>query len=190
MKTTSFLAALIVLVGTTAFANDPGNTRIAVYGQTNAGVFKVVYKGESVGNVKLTIFNKYKEVVFEESREVSGFIRNVNFAKMAPGEYTIQIADKTGKESKTVVYSAETSSVKEVTVSKLEETDKYLLAVTNDAPETIKVKIFDGESNLVHSREMTIDRSLKLVYFLKNVEGVPTFEITDRNGITRTIAGY
>jgi len=190
MKTTSFLAAMFVLASTTAFANDPGSTRIAVFSQKHAGIFKVVYKGESLGKVKLVIYNKDREIVFEESREVDGFIRNVNFGQMQPGEYTIEITDKAGKESRTVVHTTGTSSVKEVKVSKMEAADKYLLAVTNDSPETINVKIFDGESNLVHSRELTIDRSLKLVYFLKNVQGVPTFEITDRNGVTRTIAGY
>ena len=186
MKTKLFLAALIVLIGTTAFAKDPGS-RLAVINQRNPSIFKVIYEGEKTGNVRLTILNEKRETVFSETtRKVDGFIRRINFAGMQPGEYTVEVADGSGKKTQKVVYAIE-ASIKSVSVSKIAEEGKYLLAVTNNRPEQINVRIFDGAYNLVHSEDMTVNGNLKLVYNLKDVAGVPTFEVTDRAGIVQTI---
>ena len=187
MKTTSFLAAFLVLVGTSAFANGPGDPRMTVINQKETSLFKVIYEGDAIGRVRLTIFNRHNEIVFEDVKKSDGFIRKVNFAGMEFGEYTIQIADQNGKQTRTVVYGIKTSSVKDVTVSKMPEDGKYLLAVTNNSPEQIHLNIFDGSNNLVHSEDMTIDGKLKLVYNLKNVEGIPTFQVTDQTGNVHTI---
>lgn len=187
MKTNFFLAALIVLIGTTAFAKSPDSSRVAVIGQKNTDTFKVIYEGEKIGNVKMTILNDNQEIVFAETtRNVAGFIRSVNFAGMEPGEYTIEIADGSGKQIQKVMYATETS-VKNVRISKIAQEGKYLLAVTNSRPEQINVRIFDGADNLVHSEDRATNGNLKIVYNLKNVAGVPTFEVTDSAGNVRTI---
>jgi hypothetical protein len=51
----------------------------------------------------------------------------------------------------------------------------------------INIKIFDGLNNLVHSESRVVDGTLGLVYNLKDVVGVPTFEITDNTGDTRIV---
>jgi hypothetical protein len=186
MKAKSFLIALLVLVSAAAFANGPG-PRVVVLNQKNSGTFKVIYEGEKVGNVKMTILNKQGVVVFKETtHNVDGFIRPVNFTGMEPGEYTIEIADASGKQIQSVVYTNETS-VKSVQVSKIKEEGKYLLAVANDGSEQINVRIFDGANNLVHNQDLTINGNFGLVYNLKDVSGVPTFEVTDKTGAIRTI---
>jgi len=187
MKATSFMAAL-VLVSTFAFANGPGAPRVVVVNQKNSGTFKVIYAGAQAGNVKMTIFNKRGEVVYKETtKNTDGFMRPVNFTGMQPGEYTIEIADASGKIAQQIVYANE-SSVRNVQVSKIKEEDsKYLLAVANEGTEQINVRIFDGANNLVHNEDLTIEGNFGLVYNLKDVAGVPTFEVTDKTGTVRTI---
>ncbi|NOT74019.1 MAG: hypothetical protein HOP08_03755 [Cyclobacteriaceae bacterium] len=185
MKAKLFLAAMIVLVSTAAFSG-PG-PRIAVIGQKTNGTFKVIYEGETVGKVKMTIFNQEAEVVFAETtKNVNGFIRSVNFAGMEQGTYTIEIADQKGTEAQTVVYSKATK-VKNVQVSKMANCPKYLLTVANSGQEEISVRIYDGANNLVHTDYRTIDGNFGMVYNLKNITGVPTFEIADNTGNIRTI---
>lgn len=185
MKANFFLTAVIVLVSTAAFSG-PG-PRVAVINQQGTGIFKVIYEGEEVGKVTMNILNKKNQVVFAETTSnVDGFMRKVNFAGMEQGEYTIEIADKSGKIAQPVVYSR-ISNVKNVQVSKIGGQSKYILAVTNTGTEKISVRIYDGSNNLVHTEYRTIDGNFGLVYNLANVSGVPTFEVADNDGNVRTI---
>lgn len=187
MKAKLILAALVVLASTMAFANGPGDPRVAVINQKNPDIFKVIYEGEKKGNVRMTIFNQNDQIVFSETtRNMASFSRKLNFGGMPYGEYTIKIADGSGNQSKKIVY-ANVSSVKDVQVSKTDEEGKYLLAVSNDGAEQINVRIFDGADNLVHNEDVTINGNLKVVYNLKKVAGVPSFEVTDRTGNVRTV---
>lgn len=186
MKATSCLAAW-VLISSVAFAKDPGTPRVVVVNQKNSGTFKVIYEGAKSGEVTMSITNNKGTVVYAETtRVVNGFIRPVNFTGMEAGEYTIEIADASGKQIQKIVYSNE-SSVRSVQVSKIKEEGKYLLAVANDGAEQINVRIFDGNNNLIHNQDLTIDGNFGLVYNLKSVTGVPTFEVTDKTGNVRTI---
>lgn len=192
MKTKLFLAALIVLVGTSAFASGPGIPRLVVIGQKNPGIFKVIYESGITSNVKMTILDKNEAVVFAETtKNVEGFIRSVNFTRMEPGEYTIEIADKAGKQIQKVVYAAEretvTAPAKNVRVAKIAADGKYLLTVTNSGINQVKVRIYDGANNLVHNESTTVNGDFGLVYNLKDVAGVPTFEVTDKTGSVSTI---
>lgn len=187
MKANLFVTALIVLISATADAKSPDSSRVAVISQKNTGTFKVIYEGEKPGDVRMTILNENKEIVFAETtKNVNGFMRNVNFAGMNPGEYTFEITDGSGKQIQKVVYATETFP-KSVRVSRTAEQGKYLLAVTNSRSQQINVRIFDGSDNLVHSQDLKVNGDLKLVYNLKNVSGVPTFEVTDMAGNVRTI---
>ena len=186
MKAKFFLAALTVLVSTAAFSQAAG-PRAAVINQQGTGIFKVIYEGEKEGRVTLTIFDKKSKVVFSETtHNVDGFIRKVNFAGMEYGDYTIELADQTGKLAQPISYSR-ISNVKNVQVSKLGDKSKYILNVTNTGSEKISVRIYDGANNLVHTEYRTIDGNFGLVYNLSNVQGLPTFEVADNAGNVRTI---
>jgi hypothetical protein len=188
MKTkTVVLASMMALVSIFSFAIEPSNSQLVVVSQKKTGVFKVIYQGTSEQSVVMKIYGNGGEVVFEETiKSVKGFILPVNFNGMEAGEYIIEIADEKGKQLRHIGYKTETN-VKSVHVSKVSEEGKYLLAVTNDGAEQINVRIFDGNYNLVHNENMTINGNFGLVYNLKQVIGAPTFEITDNTGNTKVI---
>jgi hypothetical protein len=188
MKTKSVvLAGMMVMASIFSFAIEPSNSQLVVVSQKKTGMFKVIYQGTSEQNVVMKIYGKGGEVVFKETiKSVKGFIRPVNFNGMDAGEYIIEIADENGKQLQRVGYKTETN-VKSVHVSKVSEEGKYLLAVANDGAEQINVRIFDGDNNLVHNENMTINGNFGLVYNLKQVVGKPTFEITDNTGNTKVI---
>ncbi len=182
------LTALVALfVSVLAFAKDPGSPKVLVVNQ-KSGIFKVIYKGSTSAKVTMRILSATGVEVFSESLGVveNGFVRQVNFKGMTPGEYTIEIADNGGKQIQKVAYTNETS-VSSVHVARLAESNKYLLAVANKGSEEINVKIFDGSDNLIHDENMTVTGSFGLVYNLKQVAGAPTFEVTDKTGNVRTI---
>jgi hypothetical protein len=188
MKTKSFILSVVavVLASTFSFA-EPGNPKLVVLNQKESGVFKLIYEGTKAGKVSLKISDANGQVLFTESvNGLSSFIRPLNFNGMAPGEYIVEVADAAGKLAQTVNYRTE-APVQNVHVAKIANEGKYLLAVTNKGSEQINVKIFDGTNNLVHSETMTVNGNLGLVYNLKQVSGVPTFEVTDNAGNTKVI---
>jgi hypothetical protein len=184
MKTKSMLVAVIAMVASVAFATEP-NPKVAVVGQKQSGTYKVIYGGE--GKVKMNIRNSAGETLFTETITSSnGFIRPVNFSGLEFGEYTIEIADAAGKQVQKVQYQS-AAIAKDIHVAKINEEGKYLLAVANKNAEKINVKIFDGENNLVHNENVTVNGSLGLVYNLKQISGTPTFEVTDNTGAVKTV---
>lgn len=186
MKAKSFFAALFVAFSAVAFAG-PGNPKIVVVSQKQSGTFKVIYEGEKIGNVTMTIRNQKNQVVFTETiRNIGAFARPVNFTGMEAGEYTIEISDANGKQMQKVNYNVETA-VKNVSVARIGEEGKYLLAVPGSGPEQINVRIFDGSNQLVHEEDLSINGETGLVYNLRNVQGLPTFEVTDKTGNVKTI---
>jgi len=186
MNTKSMLVAAIAMVASVAFATEP-NPKVVVIGQKQSGTYKVIYEGAKQGKVKMNIRNSAGETLFTETIASSnGFIRPVNFTGLEFGEYTIEIADAAGKQIQKVQYQS-AAVAKNVHVAKVNGEGKYLLAVANKNAEQINVKIFDGENNLVHDQNVTVNGNLGLVYNLKQISGAPTFEVTDNTGVVKTV---
>lgn len=189
MKTKLMVSALLIvaLVTGAAVAADPVGPKVVVVSQKESGIFKVIYEGVKAGRVTMKISDQDGVVVFSESVSgVNGFSRPVNFKGMAAGEYTIEVSDASGKQTQKVNYVVE-QPVNRVHVAKIAGEDKYLLAVANGTEEKINVRIFDGSSNMVHNQNLVVNGNLGLVYNLKEVSGVPTFEVTDKTGNTKVI---
>jgi hypothetical protein len=188
MKTKSVVFALMLaFVSVAAMAADPVGPKVVIINQKESGIFKVIYEGAQTGKVSLKIFNKSGKVVFAETiNGTDGFIRPVNFSGMDAGEYTIEVSDAAGKQINKLEYNMDTK-VHTVHVAKIGKESKYLLAVANQGSEEIIVRIFDGANNLVHNENLVVDGSLGLVYNLKNIAGVPTFEVTNQTGSTKIV---
>lgn len=190
MKTKSVvLAGMMVLASIFSFAIEPSNSQLVVVNQKETGMFKVIYHStnDSKQTVIMKIYGQGGKVVFtQEISATKGFILPVNFNGMDAGEYIIEIADQNGKQLQKVAYQVETP-VKNIHVSKVSEEGKYLLTVANEKTEKINVRIFDGDNNLVHNENMTINGNFGLVYNLKDVVGTPSFEITNGAGSTKVI---
>jgi hypothetical protein len=171
-KTNSILIAAIVMILATvsAIAKDaPVNTGLAVVQVKDSDVFKVIYKGESTGKVKLNIYNSQDQVIFAETFVADGFILPVNFSGLQNGEYTIELVDAAGKKSEKISVGT-VKSVKNIHLAKISEEGKYLLA-----------------NNLLHSETRDINGDFAQVYAMKNVNGPVTFEISDSTGIAKTV---
>lgn len=189
MKTTSlFIAALVVVVSTAFGKEEPSSSKgLAVVPVKGSEVFKVIYKGETAGRVKLNLYNVEGEIVFAETFSgTEGFIRPLNFKGLEAGEYTVELVDATGKKTERISYKKQ-APAKSVHVSKVTaEAGKYLLAVAGAGSQEIRVNIYDGANNLVHSETKVVAGDYAQLYSLKNVVGAVTFEITDNAGNVKT----
>jgi hypothetical protein len=192
MKTRSlFIAALVVVSATVAALGkeEPNNKGLAVVPVKGAEVFKVIYKAENAGKIKLNIYNTKSEIVFTETfTGTDGFICPLNFTGLQAGEYTIELIDATGKRTEKVNYKPASATPKNVHISRLaNENGKFLVSVSSTGNEQINVKIYDAANNLVHSENKSIDGNFAQLYTVKNVTGSLTFEVTDKAGNTKTV---
>lgn len=189
MKTKSlYVAALMTLAAafTAVGKDEPAALGLAVVPVKGSEVFRVIYKSENPSKVKLSVYNAASEVVFTENMgSVGGFIRPLNFSGLAFGEYTIELTDGSGKKTEKVSYQPAKSTTN-VHVSKLAQPDKFLLSVTNSGKETITVRIFDEENNLLHVSSKEITGDYAQLFAVKDLAGV-TFEISNNAGSLKTV---
>ncbi len=198
MKTKSLmLAAFVVFSALTTLANnDPNNTGLFVIGG-KSGVYKLIYEGEKPSVLTLTIFNNQGRVVYNETvRNLKGFIRPVNFKGMTAGRYTIQVNNGDQKMDTVVEYTPEEvkhegySKKAEVhprnaeVSSKVVDAKKYAIMVANQGEETIEVRIYDREYNLVNSFSEVVTGNYGKVFNLSQVKSSSfTFEVYTSAGL-------
>ena len=188
MKTKSVLLAVLMGASVLAFANEPGNSNVAVVKQKESGIFKVIYEAGAKGNVKLNVVDNSGAVVYKEIiKNEGGFSRPLNFNGMTPGEYTIEIADAEGKKTHKVTYGSSIATAHTFRIIKTGEAGKYLFAAVNEGAEDVTVKIYDGANELVHNQTTTINGNYGVVYNLQRISGEPTFTVTDNAGIVQVI---
>ena len=189
MKTKSLFFAAFIMVSAIATAavgkDEPRIAGLAVVPVKGSEVFKVIYRSENIGRIKLNIYNADSQVIFSETVSgVDGFIRPLNFSGLASGEYTVELVDATGKKAEKLMYQPYKSN-KNIHVSKIsKEEGKYLVAVANAGTEKINIRIYDALNNLVHSESKEITGGFAQLYSVKNIAGV-TFEISDNAGNTK-----
>lgn len=189
MKTKSlYVAALMILAAafTAVGKDEPVAHGLAVVPVKGSEVFRVIYKSETAGKVKLSVYNSAAQVVFTETMtSVDGFIRPLNFSGLAFGDYTIELADATGKKTEKVSYRPAKPTAN-VHVSRLVANDKFLLSVTNSAKDVITVKIFDDASNLVYVSSKEVTGDYAQLFSVREIQGV-TFEISNSAGTVKTM---
>ncbi|MBT1704955.1 hypothetical protein [Chryseosolibacter indicus] len=192
MKFKSLIIAALVMVVSSAVAfageDEPKKTGLAVFPVKGTEVFKLVYKGETTGKVKLNIYNASGALILTEViNGVDGFICPLNFTGLANGEYTVEVIDALGKKAEKVVYQPK-RSIKHIHVSKMNnEAGKFLVAIANTGSDVINLKIYDNNNNLVYSESKEISGDFAQLYKLANVSPSYTFEVTDKTGYTKSI---
>jgi hypothetical protein len=187
-RITSLLLAF-ALVSVSALAEAPAS--MTVVSAPNTTVYNVYYKSEVAGEVKVSILNDNKKVIFSEIlSNVASFKRPYNFSQLPQGDYTIVIEDKNGKQFEQVnhAFFKNESFVRVAKVSN--STNKYVLNVTSTGSEDVFVRISSG-STVLHEQTILVDKNFGLVYDLsklKNLSGAITFEVVTESGKTEISA--
>jgi hypothetical protein len=191
MKTKSLLFTALVMISAAVSAvgkDEPRKTGMAIVPVKGSEVYKVIYKGESAGKVRLNIYNAAAQLILTETfNGIDGFICPLNFTGLQAGDYTVEIVDATGKKIEKISYQAK-KNTKYIHVSKItNEAGKFLLSVVNaTANEEISVKIFDAKNNLIHTESKEVKGDFAQVYKVSNVSTGYTFEISDKSGNIKT----
>jgi hypothetical protein len=185
-----FIAALVIASAMSSVAADVPRTGMVVIPVKGSEVFKVIYKAETAGRVKLNIYNAQLRVILSETfNGVDGFILPVNFKGLQFGEYTIELIDANGSRVEKVNFVApatddQVASKGFAHISKMND-GRFLLSVVN-ASEKVNVRIYDVNETLVHSETKAVSGDFAQVYKLGVTKGF-IFRIADANGLIKTI---
>jgi hypothetical protein len=191
MKTKSLFIAAFVMISAvvSAVGKDEPTSKagLVVVPVKGSEVFKIIYKGETAGRVKLNLYNASNQVVFSEiMTNVEGFIRPLNFKGLAFGEYTLELIDATGKRTEKIAYTASRAVIR---VARLGNEGKFLLAIANSSATKLNVKIFNAQNDLIHTETRELKGDYAQVYKVTNTEEV-TFEVSDNAGNTQVVRYY
>lgn len=180
-----------VLFCTLAFANgtvepNESSSTMAITNSNGSSVFKLFYKGEQAGLVKVSIVDEADKIVFTESiKNKRGFVRPYNFNKLGMGAYTMVIEDNQGRQTKEIIYAA-TKIEKFVNLIKINEHGKYLLMVKSESSDQISINIFDESNKLIHSHDKIVNKDFAEVLNIKDINQF-TIEVSDSNGVLKSL---
>ena len=191
MKMKMLVVAALVLASS-VFAVAADVPRMAVVAVKGSEVFKVIYKSETAGKVKLRIYNAESRVILTETfNGVDGFILPINFRGLDSGEYTIELIDASGSRIEKINFT-KSSAAKEAEariqrfahVSRVPD-GRFLLSVVN-GQEKVNVQIYSAEDVLVYSETIATTGDFAKIYRVDKPAGV-TFRVSDSNGVIKTI---
>ena len=191
MKKIFSALVLAVVIGSSAIAggidNPAASSGVAVVKQGTT--FRLYYKGNESSNVKVSILNSDKKVVFTETLyNVDGFVRPYNFTNLEDGQYTIEIADRSNKHSESIEVSRGKVEKLAHILKVTGQEGKYLLTVSNKKTDDLTVRIFDGSNQMIYDEVQSVSSDFAKIYNLKKYTGKFTFEVTDGNGNTKSIS--
>ena len=181
--------AMSVLFSTLVFANDTvdpaeGSSALAVSNANGSKLVKVFYKAQGLGNVKVSILNDKKEVVFREKvKKTGGFMRPYNFEGLKEGEYTVKIEDAFGNYTEKVTYSGGRIKTLIRFIKLQGEEDRYALTGRSHKEERLTVRFYDAAHQLVFEQRHKVEGEFGEVYNLKQLPGAFSIEVYDSHGL-------
>lgn len=184
----SVLVFAFIVSTASAFADAPTSLTVV---PAASQVYKVYYKTNETGKVKVSIINSRNELVFSEvMSNVASFVRPYNFSELPEGEYTIVLEDKNGKQVEKVNYTMN-KIVSFVKVTEVANADnKYMLNIANNGSEVVTVRIFSGNA-LVHTQNIEVTGAFGQVYNLNQIKAATnasiTFEVSSSSGKYQSI---
>jgi hypothetical protein len=159
---------------------------VAVTNVAGSTLYKVYYKSERPGKVKVSIIDEKGFTIYEETMtKMDGFLRPYNFDGLPEGEYTVNVEDENGKTVEKVNYKSGRVE-KLIHVQKLHEENKYLLSIVSPKPEDVFIYIFDESNNLVYNEIQSIKGEFGQVYNLKDMKSF-TIEVADKFGVLKKV---
>ena len=165
-----------------------GASSVAITNVTGSTLFKLYYKSERMGRVKISIIDEKGSMIFNETlNKVDGFVRPYNFEGLPEGPYTVRVEDENGKTVEKVNYKGGKVE-KLIHIQKLSnEENKYLVSIVSPKLENVFIYIFDVDGNLIYNEIQSIKGEFAQVYNLQEVKSF-TIEIADKFGELKKVA--
>lgn len=190
MKKTFSVLVVLMVVSSVVFARrleNPGDTPSATVVKIG-NTFKLYYKGAQQADVKVSIRDASDRILYSETiKKSGGFVRPYNFSNLPEGDYTIQIADKNGRQTEKIAYTREKTETFAHLLKVSGSDAKYLLTVSNKGNGDVIVKIYDESNKIIYNKMEDGSKDFAKIYNLESIPGQFTFEVTNSNGTSTSL---
>lgn len=150
-------------------------------GDVSKSIFLVKYLGDKVADITLTVKDVGDNIVLAKSiKGAKDFSVPLNFSSVDEGTYTILIDNGSGKLSKTLEYTYEKAPTYSHVVSLGDQ--RYLFTTSHATPEKISIRIYNSDESLIYENEVEVKGDYAMLFHLKDMTGLPTFEVTEKSG--------
>lgn len=190
MKKTLSILLLLTVISSVVFANriDNSGTATGAVVVKEGAIFKLYYWPVEQMDVKISIYDATDKIVFSEVlKKAEGFVRPYNFSNLPEGNYTIEIVDNSGRHTESVTYRKNNITALAHLI-KIPDSEKYVLAVPNKDPGELTVRILDPSDNVIYDQKESVVGDFAKVYNLEEFSGNFVFEVTDGQGIHRSLS--
>ena len=189
MKKINLLLASVLLCTLVCARGIDGpikGSSVAITNVAGSTLYKLYYKSERIGKVKVSIRDeKGYTIFFETINKMDRFVRPYNFKELPEGQYTVSIEDDNGKTVEKINYKAGRVE-KLIRIQKLTGENKYLLSIASHQPENVFIYIFDDHNNLIHNEIQTIGKEFAQIYNLQDITSF-TIEVNDKDGLLKKV---
>jgi hypothetical protein len=178
---------LLALISVTAFANTNPSSVSVVPAAEN--VYNVYFKSAETEKVKISILDKYNQVVFTERISKGSFKRPYNFSNMAYGQYQLIVESASGVSKNTIEHvSTKIKSVIKVSAISKEE-GKFAVRITNTGTQLATIRIYDNIRGLIFDKQVDVNGSFGQIYNVSKArsseDSIIMFEVSS-NGKVET----
>jgi len=146
MNTTKMIiAVLFTVISTVALAKE--DAQVKVFAASEAGVYHVIFAGNTAQKVNITIYNARNERLYTETvKAEAGFKVPVNLKALPYGVYTVELTAGEEVYRETVLYRPNAHNVGVVYA---QEDGKVKVNVTGADGKEVRVLIYDENNHLL-----------------------------------------
>jgi hypothetical protein len=164
---------------------DPSLT---VMRKDSSSTYIIKYSDNGTGNVLLTMKDDDGRMLLRRNiKNQNNFSIPVNFSSMEHGSYHVDADNGTKKVSLVILYNNNSEPTYTRVVSLGD--NKYLLTSTHIGKQTLMVKVYDENTNLIFEEKRSINGQVAILFNLTGVSGRPSFEVTETSGNSLMLPG-
>lgn len=189
MKKLTLLVVLLTVFSASSFAteipiSETSNFKMVAKSDVK---YDLYYASEDEGSVKVCILDANgKKLNSCFVRKTKSFKRTYDFSQLKQGEYTIVVTNKDGKATQVIKHKVK-AKLLQTFVAKLPDSKSLKLHVGSfNANESVKVRIYNEKSKLIHRDKIENDQSFSRVYNLEDIHANNVRVVIENNGEIQT----
>jgi hypothetical protein len=164
---------------------DPSLTAMR---KDSSSTYVIKYIDNGTSNVLLTMKDDDGRTLLRRNiKNQNSFSIPVNFSSMEHGSYHVD-ADNGTKKASVVIHYNNNSEPTYTRVVSLGD-NMYLLSSAHIGRQTLMVKVYDENMNVIFDEQRTINGQVAILFNLAGVSGRPSFEVTETSGNSLMLPG-
>lgn len=186
MKTTrSFLVALLIVFGVTAFANtstDSLGINVKVLPSLESKSFRLIYENSTSDKVTVKLYDSKKSLLFSKTYASSMFVQPFDLGNLPDDSYTISV--RCGKEEVKTVVVAETRNSSMPSLDFNAELNNRIARLQSSTPlgSTMRLVIYDMSGEMLYKEDFVANSTLNKTYDLSHVQSTGVSFLLFQNG--------